>query len=434
MSAALQPSPVVTDPRAPSVQGAVASGRASGVTLPSGFTAREQLQVRRLVVVMFITGAFFVAQLAGAIWAESNVLRLEAFHVLTDVAALGLAALAMRVAVRRPTARFTFGLRRVEPVAAIFNALLVLFATVLLVWEAIADLAGQGEGPHADRMLYVAAGALVVNGISAWLIHGAIGAGDHAHRGHAHAHAHGGHGHGGHARGHDGHAHHAHGEHRGRGPGGADRVHEYEDVHVHEDAHERGRRREDGHHAHGAHGHGHARAAEPCVDYDHHHIAHHTHRGRGHALNLRGAWLHLFGDALGSLAAIVAAVAIRFGASPKVDPIASFVVAGVLVYGGVRLLHDAILVLLEASPPHLAIEEVRAAILGTDGVAELHDLHVWTLGAGHDAITAHVSAHRGDPALAARVEGALRQRFPVEYVTIQVEVGGVTCQADALEP
>jgi cation diffusion facilitator family transporter len=399
MSSALQPSQLVTDPPAPTPHDVAPSGRASGVALPSGFTAREQLQARRLVVVMMITAAFFVAQLAGALWAESNVLQLEAFHVLTDVAALGLAALAMRVAVRRPTARFTFGLRRVEPVAAIFNALLVLLATALLVWEAIVDLAGHGEGPHADRMLYVAAGALVVNGISAWLIHGAIGAGEHAHGGHAHG----------------GHVHHD--DHRGRRPGAADRVHEDEDVH--ESVH---------------HGHAHARVAEPCADYDHHHIAHHTHRGRGHVLNLRGAWLHLFGDALGSLAAIVAAIAIHLGASPKVDPIASFVVAGILVYGGVRLLHDAVLVLLEASPPHLAVEEVRAAILGTEGVAELHDLHVWTLGAGHDAITAHVSAHRGDPSLAARVEGALRQRFPVEYVTIQVEVGGVTCQADAVEP
>jgi cation diffusion facilitator family transporter len=420
MSSALQPLPVVNDPRAPSPRDAAMSGRASGVTMPSGFTARERLQARRLVVVMMITAAFFVAQLAGAIWAESNVLQIEAVHVLTDVAALGLAAIAMRVAVRRPTARFTFGLRRVEPVTAIFNALLVLVATVLLVWEAIVDLAGQSEGPHADRMLYVAAGALVVNGISAWLIHGAIGAGDHGD-----AHTHGGHAHG-HAPGRA-----AHDERRGQRPVAAVRVHEDEHVHVHEDVHGR---HDHGENARTHHVHVLAPADEPCAAYDHHHIAHHTHRGRGHALNLRGAWLHLFGDALGSLAAIIAAIAIRLGASPKVDPIASFVVAGILVYGGVRLLHDAVLVLLEASPPHLAVEEVRAAILATDGVAELHDLHVWTLGAGHDAITAHVSAHRADPSLAARVEGALRQRFPVEYVTIQVEVGGVTCQADAVEP
>jgi cobalt-zinc-cadmium efflux system protein len=377
MSSVPQPFKVVTDTSTSSVGSAGASGRSSGVVRPAGFTARERLQVKRLVIVMFITAGFFVAQLVGALWAESHVLELEAVHVLTDVAALGLAALAMRVAVRRPTARFTFGLRRVEPVAAIFNALLVLGATALLVWKAIEDLAAAGDGPQADRMLVVAIGGLVVNGVSAWLIHGAIGAHEHAH----------------------------------------DHEHAYE--HAYDDEHQHGSE---------------TRSEEPCHDYDHHHIAHHAHHGRGHVLNLKGAWLHLFGDALGSLAAVVAALAIKLGASSKVDPLASFVVAAILVYGSTRLLYEAVLVLLEASPPHLAVDRVRAAILGTHGVAELHELHVWTLGAGHDAISAHVSAKSADASLGGRVEAALRRQFQVEYVTIQVEVGGVTCQTDAVEP
>jgi len=373
MSSVHQPFRVVTDTPTASLGSAGASGRSSGVEKPAGFTARERLQVKRLVTVMVITAGFFVAQLVGALWAESHVLELEAVHVLTDVAALGLAAVAMRVAVRRPTARFTFGLRRVEPVAAIFNALLVFGATCLLVWKAIEDFAAGGDGPEADRMLVVAIGGLVVNGVSAWLIHGAIGAHDHAHE-HAHAPD-------------DGHQHRSE-----------------------------------------------ARGEEPCQDYDHHHIAHHAHHGRGHVLNLKGAWLHLFSDALGSLAAVVAAMAIKLGASSKVDPLASFVVAAILVYGSIRLLYEAVLVLLEASPSHLAVDRVRAIILGTNGVAELHELHVWTLGAGHDAISAHVSAKTGDPSLGGRVEAALRRQFQVEYVTIQVEVGGVTCQTDAVEP
>jgi cobalt-zinc-cadmium efflux system protein len=332
------------------------------------FTSSERRQARRLVVVLLIMAVFFGVQLAGAVWADSDVLRVEAVHVLTDVAALGLAALAMRVAIRRPTARFTYGLRRVEPVAAIFNALLLLLAMGLLVAEAALNLSRDG-GPRADRMLLIGVIGLIVNGIAAWLIHGAIGA-----------------------------------------KPGAEPA----------NARERSQLQ--------------ATGEAPCQDYDHRHIAHHAHRGHGHVLNLRGAWLHLFGDALGSLAAIVAAVAIHFGSSPKVDPIASFVVAVILVYGGVRLLRDAILILLEASPAHLAINEVRTAILDTAGVAELHDLHVWTLGAGHDAITAHVSAQAPDPTLAARVEEHLRRLFDVEYVTIQVEVGGITCQAQSVDP
>jgi len=398
MSSVRQPFMVVTDPPSSSFGGAGASGRPSGVVRPAGFTARERLQVKRLVMVMFITAGFFVAQLIGALWAESDVLELEAVHVLTDVAALGLAALAMRIAVRRPTARFTFGLRRVEPVAAIFNALLVLGATGLLVWKAIEDLATGGDGPQADRMLVVAIGGLLVNGVSAWLIHGAIGAGEE-HHANLHEHAH-------------------------------DRDRELAHAHAHDHAHDH-----DHDHDHDRHEQrSKARGEEPCQDYDHHHIAHHAHHGRGHVLNLKGAWLHLFSDALGSLAAVVAAMAIKLGATSKVDPLASFVVAAILVYGSIRLLYEAVLVLLEASPPHLAVDRVRAVILGTNGVAELHELHVWTLGAGHDAISAHVSAKTGDLSLGGRVEAALRRQFQVEYVTIQVEVGGVTCQTDAVEP
>ncbi len=317
----------------------------------------EEKQARRVLVVLSIMALFFAVQLAGAIWADSDVLRAEALHLLTDVAALGLSYLAIRVAIRRPTARFTYGLRRAEPVAAVFNALLVLSATALVVVGAIADLA-EGAGPRADRMLIIAAFGVVVNGVAAWLIHGAIGA--HTRDDHDHDHDH-----------------------------------------------------------------------DPCHDLSHQHIAQQVQRrGHGHVLNLRGAWLHLFGDALGSLAALVAALAIRFGASPKADPIASFVVAAILVYGAARLLREAVLILLEASPPHLSVGDVRQTVLATSGVAELHDLHVWTLGAGHEAITAHIRATAADPTLAARVEDALRHRYHVEYVTIQVEVGGVTCQTE----
>ncbi len=320
-------------------------------------------QTRRLRAVLLLTSAFFCVQFAGAIWADSDVLRAEALHVLTDVAALSLAYLAAGVAYRRPTSRFTYGLRRAEPVAAIFNGLLVLGATALLVGEAVADLS-RASGPRADRMLYVAAIGVVVNGVSAWLIHGAIGAHHHTLR--------------------------------------------------------ESRRR--------------AETEPACEDLNHRHIAQHARRhGHGHTLNLRAAWLHLFGDALGSLAALVAAVSIRFGASPKADPIAAFVVAVVLVYGSIRLLKDAVFTLLESSPPHLSVDEVRAAIMGTRGVARLHDLHVWSLGEGHDAITAHVSADQADSALGERVAEALRQRFRAEYVTIQVEPAGVTCHAETFD-
>ena len=288
---------------------------------------------------LIIVSAFFAFEFVGAIVAQSDVLRAEALHLLMDVAVLGTAAIAMRLAVRRPTERFTYGLRRIEPFVAFLNGLLVLLACAHIVHEGIESLE-EGASPRADVMLYVATAALIVNGLSAWLIHGAL--------------------------------EERHGEH--------------------------------GHHDHVSHGH-------------------------GHALNLRGALLHLIGDALGSLAALIAALLIRFGASPLVDPIGSFVVAAILVVAALRLLKDAALVLLEAAPRHIPVEKVRGRVLATPGVLELHDLHVWSLGGGHDAITVHVRGRAGERGLGGRIEHALREAFGVEYVTVQVEEAGEACEA-----
>ncbi|HZU83204.1 MAG TPA: cation diffusion facilitator family transporter, partial [Polyangiaceae bacterium] len=323
------------------------------------FTAGEARQARRLGMVLALVGSFFVLELAGAIWAESVVLQADALHLLMDVLALGVSLFAMRLAVRRPTPRFTYGLRRAEPVAAIFSALLVLVTTVGIVIEAVEALHGRGA-PRAGLMLVVAVMALLVNGVSAALLHDAI------HHRHGDASTHGG-GHDGHGHGH-GHGHrHAHGKARGQAP---------------------------------PHG-----------------------RGHGHMLNLRGARLHLLGDTLGALAALCAAVVIRCGGSPIADPIAGFVVAFILVAGSVRLLRDATLVLLEAAPPHLPVAAVRQVVVAFPGVDSLRELHVWSLGAGHDAVTVHVRSDSRDAALAWRLAQELRRALRVEYVTVQVEPG-----------
>jgi cation diffusion facilitator family transporter len=312
----------------------------------AGFTPQEARQARRLGLVLVIVAAFFVLELGGAIVAGSVVLQAEALHLLMDILALGVSLFAMRLAVRRPTPRFTFGLRRVEPVAAIFSAMLVLATTVLIVVEAIGALRGRAS-PRPGIMLAVATMALLVNGLSAMLLHDVIG--------HSHGHAH--------------------------------------DPDNPEDAasEERG----------------------GADDHDH-----------GHALNLRGAWLHLLGDALGAVAALVAALVIRFGGPAAADPIASFGVAAILVIGALRLLRDATLVLLEAAPPHLPLSAIREVIADSPGVLSIHDMHVWTLGAGHDAVTVHVKTNSLDPQFGQRLSQRIRSVLNVEYITVQVECVG----------
>jgi cation diffusion facilitator family transporter len=270
--------------------------------------------------------------------------------------------------VRRPTPRFTFGLRRAEPVAAIFSAVLVLGTVVFIVIEAVDALRGRAP-PRPGVMLAVASMALVVNGLSAWLLHGVIG-----------------------------HAHHGHDPDNpdDRGEVGSVDVHDHDHVHDHVGVDD--------------HDHDH--------DHDHVHVAG---AHGGHALNLRGAWLHLLGDTLGAVAALVAALVIRFGGQPSADPIASFIVAAILVVGALRLGRDATLVLLEAAPAHLPVETIRLVVTSSPGVLAVHDLHVWTLGAGHDAITVHVRTDSADPRFGQRLSERIRGELGAEYVTVQVE-------------
>jgi cation diffusion facilitator family transporter len=332
------------------------------------FTEREAKQARRLRMVLSLVGGFFVLELTGAILADSVVLQADALHLLMDVLALSVSLVAMRLAVRRPTPRFTYGLRRAEPVAAIFSAGLVLATTGGILFEGIEALHGHSE-PRVSIMLVVATLALFVNGLSAWLLHDSMHAHDH---GHAHAHA-----------------------HDADNPDDHDRAHPGHDDHDADAG---------------------AGARKPA-------------KAGGHTLNLRGAWLHLLGDALGAVAAIVAAVVIRFGGPAAADPIASFVVAAILLAGSLRLLRDALLVLLEASPPHMPVATIRGIIAGFPGVTAIHDLHVWTLGAGHDAITAHVCTESRDPLFGRHLSDAIRDALEVEYVTVQVEVGDAPCGA-----
>jgi len=124
---------------------------------------------------------------------------------------------------------------------------------------------------------------------------------------------------------------------------------------------------------------------------------------------------------LGSLAALVAAIVIQRGGPAIVDPLASFLVVGILLWGAIRLIRDAIFVLVEAAPHHLPVDEVRHMILDVEGVHGVHDLHVWTLGAGHDAVMTHVVGAVDDRGLADRVRSMLREKTNARYVTVQVD-------------
>ena len=107
-------------------------------------------------------------------------------------------------------------------------------------------------------------------------------------------------------------------------------------------------------------------------------------------LNLRGAWLHVMSDALGSVAAIAAGVLMALFGWYAADPLFSVIISLLIVWGSVRLIRESTNVLLEGTPAHINLAAVEDVIMNTAGVEDVHDLHVWTITSGREALSAHV--------------------------------------------
>ncbi len=148
------------------------------------------------------------------------------------------------------------------------------------------------------------------------------------------------------------------------------------------------------------------------------------HRSAGESLNVRGAYLHVLGDLLGSLGAIFAGAIIATTGWYPADPLISLLVALLIVASSWRLLRESVDVLLEAVPAHIEVTDVRAAISDVPGVIDVHDLHVWTVTSGFLAMSGHAIIR--DPAQSQRtleeIQHRMRERFGIRHATIQIEV------------
>jgi cobalt-zinc-cadmium efflux system protein len=148
---------------------------------------------------------------------------------------------------------------------------------------------------------------------------------------------------------------------------------------------------------------------------------------RGESLNMRAAYLEVFSDTLGSVAALVAGVLIATTGHLRADPAASLLIALLILPRSWQLLREAVGVLLEAAPADVDVELVRARLSGVDGVVDVHDLHAWTITSGMPALSAHVTVT--DAALAGRGVGAILDelcacttaQFGIDHATFQIE-------------
>jgi len=290
-----------------------AHGHPHGATREGG---RDRAGERsRLRIVLVITGLFMVAEVVGGLVSNSLALLADAGHMFSDVGALALSLVAIRLAQRPPSPTKTYGYVRLEILAALVNGAALLVIAGLICWEAYGRLT-EPTAVDGPVMLAVATLGLGVNVAGALLLH-------------SHA---------------------------------------------------------------------------------------------GQSLNMRGAYLHVLGDLLGSVGAIGAGLVILFTGWTPADPIISVVIALLILVSAWRLVREATDVLLEAAPAHIDVERILEELNGIAELDDIHDLHVWTLTSGFVALSGHGVID--DPTHHTAVLDEIRERLAkhgIEHMTFQLE-------------
>ena len=146
-------------------------------------------------------------------------------------------------------------------------------------------------------------------------------------------------------------------------------------------------------------------------------------------VNTRAALVHVLGDLLGSVAAIISGAVIYFGGPVEVDPILSLLICVLVAHAAWGVLKETVPVMLDAVPEGVKYEDVGDAISAIPGVVSVHDLHVWVMSPGYSAISAHlqIDSHRSWPLILEAVRKNVKERFNIDHVALQPEWESVTC-------
>jgi cobalt-zinc-cadmium efflux system protein len=271
---------------------------------------------RRLRLALMLTGGYCVVEFVGGLLTHSLALLSDAGHMLSDVSAMGLSLFAAYIATLPVTSQKTFGYYRAEILAALLNGLALWLVAGVIFREAYYRFFSPAD-IHGTGMILIASVGLVVNLVTAWMLH-------------------------------------------------------------------------DSHH---------------------------------NNLNLHGVFLHVLGDALGSVGAIVAGVVILWTGWNWVDPITSVVIGILILFSSFDLVRESIDILMQATPRHLDLADIQTTLEAVPGIARVHDLHVWTLTSGLFNLTAHVVVNGASDhhALLDAIEQTIRQRYGIDHTTIQLE-------------
>ncbi|MCK6600966.1 MAG: cation diffusion facilitator family transporter [Bacteroidetes bacterium] len=145
-------------------------------------------------------------------------------------------------------------------------------------------------------------------------------------------------------------------------------------------------------------------------------------------LNIRGAFLHVVGDALGSIGAILAGIIIFYTGWYPADAVISVIISLIIIFSAYRLIRETAHILMEAAPASLAYHEVQASLVEIPGVTGLHDLHIWTLSSGSHNLSCHLILTEDalQDSVLRQAHDIIRQKFKIAHATFQTEKAGFT--------
>lgn len=144
-----------------------------------------------------------------------------------------------------------------------------------------------------------------------------------------------------------------------------------------------------------------------------------------HDINIRGAFIHMLGDALGCVAIIAGAIAIKLTGMERLDPVLSLLIAALVVWSAVDIVRESLNILLEGLPRGIRLGDVTSSMRDVEGVLDVHDLHIWSLGSSTHALSCHVLIEDVPPSasdvILKRLNGVLADRFHIAHTTVQFE-------------
>lgn len=271
--------------------------------------------MRRLRLALGLTAALLVVEVAGGIVSNSLALLADAGHMLTDAAALSLSLFVAWFSRQPGSAQKSYGYLRWEILAAFLNGAALLLISLWIIAESVMRLRDP-QPVEGGLMLVVAVAGLIVNVVSASILHG-------------------------------------------------------------------------------------------------------TSKSN---MNVRGAYLHVLGDLLGSVGTVIAAIVIRLTGWLEADPVASFLTTALIIRGAWTLVRESVDILLESAPAHIDLPAVRSQLEAIPGVESVHDVHVWSVTSRMVAMSAHAIVR--DPAAQQHVLEHAHDAmalFGITHVTIQIE-------------